>query len=240
LAKLNPGELAQHEMRNLWILRANALHDLGRDEEAVEGLDVLARLCPEQAAFAAIALFNLRRYRELISFLSRHSDSLASNAIAQILLASSSTILGDFDAAIAFCDAALARKDEPHLRLFREVLRKWGDSYVRQITSHGANAEAPRVWPDIRTSIAVVNIIALFRDLIGERTLPVLRSWIRESKLDDEFLPLTVAMEYLETGDRAPLEKLSAEIRPIAEEIVAELQKKLPTPAKHPMHKAHA
>jgi len=37
-------------------------------------------------------------------------------------------------------------------------------------------------------------------------------------------------MDYLETDDRSSLEKLSAEIRPIAEEIVAELQKKLSKP----------
>jgi hypothetical protein len=62
---------------------------------------------------------------------------------------------------------------------------------------------------------------------------------IRESNLDDELLPLVVAMDYLETGNRSPLEKLSSEIRPIAEEIVAELQKKLPAPPERKMHKAH-
>jgi hypothetical protein len=70
-----------------------------------------------------------------------------------------------------------------------------------------------------------------------------IRTLIRESKLDDEMLPLIVAMDYMETGERAPLEKLSAEIRPIAEEIVADLQKKLSTPEKtdgRSMHRAHA
>jgi hypothetical protein len=69
-----------------------------------------------------------------------------------------------------------------------------------------------------------------FRALINERNLRFLRTLIRGSKLDDELLPLVVAMDYLETGDRSPLEKLSAEVRPIAEEIVAELQKKLSQP----------
>jgi hypothetical protein len=39
-------------------------------------------------------------------------------------------------------------------------------------------------------------------------------------------------MDYFKTSDRSPLEKLSAEVRPIAEEIVAELQKKLSPPEK--------
>jgi hypothetical protein len=97
----------------------------------------------------------------------------------------------------------------------------------------GAFPEARRVWNEsIWGTAPGGSTVARFRDLIiNEENLKFLRKLIRESKFANELLPLAAALDYLETGDRSPLEKLSAEVRPIAEEIVAELQKKLLQPA---------
>jgi len=105
----------------------------------------------------------------------------------------------------------------------------------------GAQSEARRIWNEkTRGVVPVVEMMAGLGAFVDKGNLHFLRTLIRESDLDDELLPLVVAMDHLETGDRSPLEKLSAEIRPIAEEIVAELQKKLPAVGERSAHKAHA
>lgn len=92
-----------------------------------------------------------------------------------------------------------------------------------------------------RTSVTPASIArALSKMKAGHLNLSFLRALIRESALEDQLLPLVVAMDYLETGDQRPIEKLSAEIRPIAKEIVAELQKTLQAGTEHSTRTAHA
>jgi len=247
---LDPKGLPMHEAPVLWRIRAAAMHDLGRDEEALEDLETCTRLVPEgflEALLKAWVLFKLYRFHEAISALSRHANELASNPSAQNLLARSSAMLGDFDKAIAVCETVLARQEDREWRELLERLSASRDDFRKPLhlfawlVSTGAFAEAYAVWDEkIQGTLAAAETVAWFRALINEKNLGFLRTLVRESNLDDELLPLVVAMDYLETGDRSPLEKLSAEVRLIAEEIVAELQKKLPAPAERSMYKAHA
>ncbi|HXM40518.1 MAG TPA: ATP-binding protein [Bryobacteraceae bacterium] len=247
---LNPGGLPVHEFPKLWFIHAVGLHRLGRNEEALEDLDMYIRLASEDAdegLLRASILFRLSRFREVVSVLTRHADELASDTTAQVLLALSAATLGDFDRAIAIGEAALPRQEDPNLRKILEVLimsQPCGRAHVVQFTllvSLGPLAEARTLWDEkVRAILPAAQIVRIFRSLINGKTLRFLRTLISESNLDEELLPLVVAMDYLETGDRAPLEKLSAEIRPIAEEIVAELQKKLPAVAERSTHATHA
>jgi tetratricopeptide (TPR) repeat protein len=242
LAVLDTKGVPLHENPNLWVIRAAALYRLGRLEEALEDLETCTRLIPErplEAMFKAHVLFNLRRFREVIGVLSRHGNVFASNPGAQNLLARSAAVLGDFDTATSVCETALARQDDQALRQLLEKLSELRQS-VREplglfafLVLAGAYAEAQAIWDEkIHGTLQAAEMVDWFRALINERNLRFLRTLIRGSKLNDELLPLVVAMDYLETGDRSPLEKLSAEVRPIAEEIVAELQKKLSPPEK--------
>jgi tetratricopeptide (TPR) repeat protein len=237
---LDPRSLPLHENPGLWFGRAAALHALGRDEEALEDLEMCARSFPErpqEALLKAEVLFDLRRFREVISVLTERADEFASDPRAQILLASSSGMLGDFEGAIAVCQAALARREDPDWRKLLEALLACHHSDREPLTQFGlllvtgAFAEARTIWNEkVRGTVLAAEMIASLRALIDQENIRPLRALIRESKLENETLPLVVAMDYLETGDRSPLEKLSAEVRPIAEEIVAELQKKLSQP----------
>jgi tetratricopeptide (TPR) repeat protein len=237
---LDPAGLPMHEMPYLWHLRATALSVLGRFDEALEDLETYSRFVPGGAAealFKADVLSSLSRHRDVVSTLSPHVDELASDQRAQSLLAFSSAMTGDFDRAVAVCKAALARMDHPLLRPFLEELLKLrprlGDPLTQLflLVIDGAFAEARRVWDQkIRGTLKPDQIVSALWPLVNERNLHFLRTLIRESEFDEKLLPLAVAMDFVETGDRSPLEKLSAEVRRIAEEIVAELQKKLSKP----------
>ena len=245
---LDPKVVPLHAHPDLWFGRAAALHGIGRDEEALEDLEMCARSFPErtqEVLLKAEVLFNLHRFREAISVLTPRADEFALEPRAQILLASSSAILGDFDVAIAVCEAALARQETPEWRQFHETLLASRHSFNKPLhhfillVAFGSFDEARRLWHDKIGILPAAEIVAGLGALIDRDKVRLFRTLIRESNLDDELLPLVVAMDYFETGDRSPLEKLSSEIRPIAEEIVAELRKKLPAPPERSMHKAH-
>jgi tetratricopeptide (TPR) repeat protein len=240
LGVLDPRVMPLHEIPESWFLRANALHNLGRDEEALENLETHGRFVPEgsrEALLQASVLFRLRRFPEVIGVLSRHANELGPNPNAHLLLSLCCAIIGDFNRAVAICKAARERHENLDLRQFPEALVMMRGRGMEPVMQFGllvlvdAFAEARKIWNEkIRGSFQAAAAAAIFNNLINERNLRFLRTLIRESELDDELLPLAVAMDYLETGDRSPLEKLSAEVRPIAEEIVAEFQKKLSKP----------
>jgi tetratricopeptide (TPR) repeat protein len=242
---LDPKTLPLHEYPRAWFIRVAALHVLGRDEEALEDLETCTRFIPEQSEqvlLKAGVLFNLHRFREVISVLTQHASEFSAEPRAQVLLAGSSAILGDFDVAIAVCEAALARQETPEWRLLLETLLRVRHSFNKPLhhfillLAFGAR----KLWTDKIGMLPAADMVALLLAHINDGNLSFVRTLVRESNLDHELLPLVVAMDYLETGDRSPLEKLSAEVRPIAEEIVAELQKKLPAGSERSTHATHA
>jgi tetratricopeptide (TPR) repeat protein len=245
----DPRRLPLHQNAGLWFGRATALHALWRNEEALEDLEMCARSFPEtsqEVLLKADVLFDLHRFREVISVLTQHANETPAERRAQVLLASSSAILGDFDVAIAVCEAALARQEDPDWRKLLETLVTSRSSLSKPLhhfillLAFGSFDEARKLWNDRIGTLPAAEIVSTLGALIDHGKLDLFRTLIHESDLDDELLPFVVAMDYLETGDRAPLEKLSAEIRPIAEEIVAELQKKLPAVAERSTHSTHA
>jgi hypothetical protein len=50
------------------------------------------------------------------------------------------------------------------------------------------------------------------------------RQLIAEAGLEEQLFPLARAIDYLQTGDEALIEKLSPEVRGIVEEVVAKLK----------------
>jgi Flp pilus assembly protein TadD len=240
LKSLDLKALPLHEDPELWSIRAAALQNLGRHEEALEDIETCIRFVPgrpSDALLKAKILLKLSRFREAISVLCSHADEFAADPEAQTVLAISSLKLADFERAAAACETGLARQESQDMRrllesvsslrhLVREPLQMF--AFLVGVDSF---AEAHQLWNEkIRDGLGVAEKVAWVVVLANKGNLHFLRTLIRESNLDEELLPLAVAMDYLETGDRSPLEKLSAEVRPIAEEIVAELQKKLSQP----------
>jgi tetratricopeptide (TPR) repeat protein len=235
---------------DLWLTRAVAMYNFGRFEEALEDLETCNRFIPVRpgdAVFKSVLLVKLCRFRDAVTVLNGHADVLASSPDAQVLLATCLAALGDLDGAIAASEAALPQQESPSSRKFLEslvLMRQGGSAAAVQfalLAILGAGDQCRAIWEEkVRGLFSAADLVALFRVLFNADNRHLLRTLIRESGLDDELLPLAVATDYLETGDRSPLEKLSAEIRPIAEEIVAELQKKLPAPAKHSTYNVHA
>ena len=250
LEALGPRGLPMHEQPELWSIRAAALHNLGRDEEALEDIENCIQFVPgrpSDALLKAKILLKLSRFREAISVVSPHADEFAAEPIAQAVLAICFFRLGDLERAAAACEAGLARREIPEMRRFlesvlsiRHVVRGPVQMFALVI-GMGSYDEARRIWNEkILGTVPATEMVEWLKAMIAKNNIHFLRTLIRESKLDQELLPLVVAMDYLETGDRSPLEKLSAEIRPIAEEIVAELQKKLPAVAERSTHATRA
>jgi len=188
---LDPKGVPLHENPYLWVLRAAALHELGRDYEALEDLETGARFVSEtalEALLKAAVLFNLRRFREAISVLSRHGDEFASNPRAQYFLAGSSAALGDFDGAIAVCEAALARQDDQEVRRLLKGLPMWRQRFSEPLylfvllVNNGAFAEARRVWNEkIRGTLPIAKMVVLVKGLIDDPNQRFFRALLRES-----------------------------------------------------------
>ena len=250
LQVLDPRGVPLHENPYLWVVRAAALHELGRDEEALEDLETGARYVSEamlEARLKAAVLFNLHRLSEVIHVLGRHRDAFAEDLWAQHTLAVSSAMLGDFDKAATVCQAVLARGEDPAFENLLAELPWWREQFGDPIgqfaflASLGAQAEARIIWNGtIKGNISTAELIPWLVAIIDQRNLHFIRALIRQSNLDEALLPLVAVLDYFETGDRSPIEKFSSEVRRIAEFILTELQKKLPATAKHSMHTAHA
>lgn len=69
-------------------------------------------------------------------------------------------------------------------------------------------------------------MVALFKG--SELALQLIQS----SGLDEHFFPLIRAIDYMQTGDEALLEKLSPEVRGVVDEIMARLRQTIDQTAK--------
>ena len=96
----------------------------------------------------------------------------------QLHLAVSSAILGDFDRAIAVCEAALARQDDENLRRLLEVLVGWHHSR-REPTAqfclavlYNALTDARAVWDEkLRETVSADEAVRIVWALINGTSL---------------------------------------------------------------------
>jgi hypothetical protein len=83
---------------------------------------------------------------------------------------------------------------------------------------------SPVDWKEQRVQEQIIDLLAVIRG--GNITLA--KQLIKESNIEGQLFPLARALDYLETGDEALIEKLSPEVRGIVEEVVAKLKETSP------------
>ena len=211
-----------------WCNRGSTLFLLGRMEEALTSYD------------RALALWEYYAYiwhnrGAVLSNLGRHEEAVASFDRALALDESDVIIwgnrgitldnLGRYEEAVASYDRALvvgAEQDESfniHIRL-----SKFAAEMVL-----GKTALAAEDWyaavqfggpQDEWVAYASQQLLAVARQ--GHRAF--VRELIANSHTEDQFFPLARALDYLATGDEALIEKLTPEMRPIVEAVVASLR----------------
>jgi tetratricopeptide (TPR) repeat protein len=181
-----------------WSLQGKALDELGRPEEALASFDYLLKLRPNDADAwhnRAHALLSLERYDDAIDS-SGNAFAIAPNE-KQIQFGHGITLLIKFLMDVAKVNLVSAR-----------------NNWTKAIKLLELSEDEKRY--------EVINETLIGLSDMGE--LDLARQLIRESQLEEVVFPLTRALDYLITGDKSLIEKLSPEIRNIVEEIVKKLR----------------
>jgi tetratricopeptide (TPR) repeat protein len=226
IVELNPS------FANVWAVRGIALRNLERYEEALNSFDRELELRPNEHSswgLHGLVLEKLGRYEDALSSFNRTlelkpDDDGAFYSRGRVLAA-----LGRLDEAIDSYDSALKIKpDEERVLLLR------GITLLGKVLLHTAEDQLALAKDDWRQALDSLQgfdherrreaINSTLIAISGFGQLDFARKLIRETELEEEAFPLTRALDYLLTGDKSLIEKLSPEIRNIVEEIVAKLQ----------------
>ncbi|MDX2042202.1 MAG: tetratricopeptide repeat protein [Acidobacteriota bacterium] len=182
----------------IWFNRGNVLEDMGRYEEAVANYDRALELDPGDGDAwynRGIALEGMGRYEEAIASYDR---ALELN-------------LGDGDAwynrGFACLRWFVKLGKQEKFDLARE---KWNEALACGEKSNDED------WPE--------EVTRALLEVAKSGHLSFARQLIAESKMEERLFPLARAVDYLQTGDEALIEKLSPEVRGIVEEVVAKLK----------------
>ena len=214
-----------------WYNRGLTLEHLGRYEEALASFDRALALTPDYA-FAwytrGVALGKLGRYEEALTSFDRALALTPEHALAWHAHGVTLANLGRYEEAIASFDQTLTLTPDhavwPHrgiayLQLFTKQVgqaefdsarHSWEKALESGLKSDDTN------WPNtiMRALLAVAR----------SGRFVLVRQLIAESDLEEQLFPLARAIDYLQTGNAALIEKLSPEVKGIVEEVVETLQ----------------
>jgi tetratricopeptide (TPR) repeat protein len=213
----------------LWALRAMVLHALQRNQEALECFDQYLRV--EQDDDAAL--------RRVVVLLHLHQNHLALDCCDVLIRKDPNKPLIHFVRAVCF--AVTGRFDEADHSIKQAILgnvegaervaqtltylreqwqQPWSRFAVLLIT--GATNDARVLWDQLL--IAPENRAPMAAMAANLMMYPeharFLRTLVPNAGPDSEFFCVSRALDYVLTGDRSVIERLSAEVRPAVEEIV--------------------
>jgi DNA-binding transcriptional ArsR family regulator len=112
-----------------------------------------------------------------------------------------------FGRGIVYLQWSLELAQEGKLGAARE---RWNEALASGGKSNDEN------WPDV--------VAAILLDVVIAGQFEFARQLITEAGMEEQLFPLARAIDYLQTGDEALIEKLSPEVRGIVEEVVAKLR----------------
>lgn len=185
-----------------WLIRAYILDELGRYAEAVACYDKALEFKPNDDAIwynRGNVLDNVGRYEEAVASYDRALEIKPDDSDAWFNRGR--TCLNWF--------IELVQEEE-----LDAAKQKWVEALE---SGNNANNED---WPDeLSEALLEVSQTGKFQ---------FARNLIAESSLEDRLFPLARALDYLQTGDEALIEKLSPEVRGIVEEVVAKLKNVAP------------
>lgn len=211
-----------------WGNRSIVLGRLGQHEEALKGFDQGLALNGEDAGAwynRGIVLYDLGQMESALVSYDRALALNENDADVWYNRGNALYNLGQLEEGLASYDRALtvALEHDRNLRV-RIYLSKFGVEM-----SLGRTALAAIDWDaaaevggrqDYWVATASKLLLAGVRK--GHRAF--VRELIAKSHTEDQFFPLARALDYLATGDEELIEKLTPEMRPIVEEVVASLR----------------
>src|SRR5262245_27476498 len=181
-----------------WRTRGLVLSELGRDEEAATSFDRALEINPNdnEAWFdRGNVLDELGRYEEAVASFDRALE--INPAFGRVW----------FNRGLAFLQwlTMLAQK-----RNLDEAKRKWSAALA------SVNKSNDEDWPH--------EVAEVLLEVAKTGKLEFARKLIAEAGMEERLFPLARAIDYLQTGAEALIEKLSPEVRGIVEEVVAKLK----------------
>ncbi len=231
---------AKPDYPDLWHKRGIVLSELSRHQEALESFERALKNAPDDPYVLqnrGAALATLGRNEEALESFKRVVEIKPDYAIAWYNLGIAFGGLDRIEEAIASYDLALQVEPE-----FTPALHNRSVAHLIKFADHISNNEidlAKEAWNNSISSAREVNdkrwlglategilMVALFKG--SELALQLIQS----SGLDEHFFPLIRAIDYMQTGDEALLEKLSPEVRGVVDEIMARLRQTIDQTAK--------
>lgn len=210
-----------------WRGRGNTLQIMKKYEEALASYDRALELKSDDYRVwneRGFTLYFLDRHEEAIESYDQalriepHGDELWINR--GLALAG----LNRYDEAIASYDRATGEGSTyaPFAHLFKFAFRVMqGDIEIAKGDWTAAMKSSEQAKQEIWLSFLSESLL----DLAEKGHFELIRQLIRGSNLEEKLFPLARALDYLLTGDRALIEKLSPEVRGVVEEIVNSLSK---------------
>lgn len=185
------------EVNKLWAFFLT-VYAAGQMEEALQHIDRILALNPEDV-IAWIGRGGA------LGKLDRHDEALAS-----------------FDRTLALNPEhtkAWVGRGVVYLSKFLEFVEQYDSGAAKEAWTEGLSSgqrSGDAQWPDLV-------FWALF-PVAQMGQLELARQLISESAMEEQLFPLARALDYLQTGDEALIEKLSPEVKGIVEEVVAKLR----------------
>jgi tetratricopeptide (TPR) repeat protein len=216
-----------------WYYRGCTLVDLGRYEKALESYNRAIEIKPDDPEFwysRGILLGKLGGPNDAIASYDRAIETKPDYHEAWYNRGCTLADLDRRDEAIMSYKCAIEIKPDYHdawyncgllyLDPFTDLVRQGNFDQARQTwdkaLSFGRKSEDNQ-W--FETAFYDLQIVAQMGEWFFVRQL------ISESNLEEQLFPLARAIEYLQTGDEALIERLSPEVKGIVEEVVAKLRK---------------
>jgi tetratricopeptide (TPR) repeat protein len=229
-----------------WV-RAKALRAVGRKREALQDYD--AYLAGEQNDEAELQradlLLDLHEYDSALEAANRVVATSPNALSAHVIRAVCLEVGRQFDEARRSWLQAIENgaPEGLRLRLAPTMDHPLAQSLFRFLilVTLGDQEKVDEEWGEVADALREPNAAAAFgtslRMVLAPRNLELLQRLIKSTTAEEILLPLARAIDYLISCDRAIIEKLSAEIRPIVEEIVVEYEKKYPPTTGRPAEK---
>jgi tetratricopeptide (TPR) repeat protein len=195
--------LEQHSKdATIWTFRGSALQRLGRLEEAINSIDRAVDIDPDKASswfFRGLTLFDMQKYEEAVA-----SYEHCININPDTDQIHSSRALASIAA------FGLFMIDEQI-----DSARQYWDKFLE--SNKHLNAEEQNSYIEVVTKALLL--------IIKQDNIKLIGTLISESGLEPQLFPLARAIDYLLTGDKSVIEKLSPEVQGVVNEIVAKFEK---------------
>jgi tetratricopeptide (TPR) repeat protein len=217
--------------------RGITLGDMGRHEEALATFDRVLELTPDDESAwynRGAALGSLGRYEEAVVSFDRSLEIKPEKTANWVVRGMALGNIGQYQEAITSFDHALEIKpDDSDAWFFRGIAYlKW----VAELTHQEKFDVAKEAWLEALVSGGnsdnedwLEEVAEALLGVAKAGHLIFARQLIAETEREDQFFPLARALDYLQTGDEALIEKLSPEVRGIVEEIIAKLKTVTPS-----------